>query len=52
MKTKMGIHGIFKPVKAEFGIIVENVKIDKTIFVEKYTPKEWLHLMEECHHNS
>ncbi len=42
----------FELIKAELGIIVENVKINKTIFVERYTPKEWLHLMEECHQNS
>jgi hypothetical protein len=30
-------------------MIVKNVKIDKTVFVEKYTPKEWLHFVEECH---
>jgi hypothetical protein len=30
-------------------MIVKNVKIDKIVFVENYTPKKWLHLMEECH---
>ncbi len=30
-------------------MIVKNVKINKTIFVKKYTPEEWLHLVEECH---
>jgi hypothetical protein len=34
----------FKLVKTEFGIIVENVKIDKTIFVEKYTSKRMVTL--------
>ncbi len=30
-------------------MIVENVKIDKTIFVETYIHKEWLWLLKECH---
>jgi hypothetical protein len=38
----------FELVKVEPNIIVENVKINKTIFVEKYTPKEWLHLMKNA----
>jgi hypothetical protein len=42
----------FELVKAKANIIVENVKIDKTIFVERYTLKKWLHLVEECHHSS
>ncbi len=36
----------FEFVKVEPNIIVENVKINKTIFVEKYIPEEWLHLMK------
>ncbi len=36
----------FEFVKVEPDIIVENVKINKIIFVEKYTPKEWLRLMK------
>jgi hypothetical protein len=36
----------FEFVKVEPDIIVENVKINKTIFVEKYIPEEWLHLMK------
>jgi len=42
----------FELVKAELDIIVKNVKIKKIIFVKRYTPKEWLHLMEECHENN
>jgi hypothetical protein len=30
-------------------MIVEYVKIDKTIFVETYTREEWLQLFKECH---
>jgi len=29
--------------------IMENVKIDKTIFMETYTCEEWLQLFKECH---
>jgi len=36
-------------VDEELSMIVKNVKINKVVFVEKYTPKEWLHLVEECH---
>jgi hypothetical protein len=32
-------------------MIVENVKIDKTIFVETYIHEEWLRLFEECHNH-
>jgi hypothetical protein len=35
-------------VNEKLGMIVKNVKIYKIVFVEKYTPKEWLHLVEEC----
>jgi gluconate kinase len=30
-------------------MIVKIVKINKTIFVETYTRKEWLQLFKECH---
>ncbi len=30
-------------------LIVENVKIDKTMFVETYTHEEWLQLFQVCH---
>jgi hypothetical protein len=30
-------------------IIIENVKINKIIFVETYTREEWLRLLKECH---
>jgi hypothetical protein len=36
-------------VDRKLNVIVKNVKRDKTIFLEKYTPEEWLHLVEECH---
>jgi hypothetical protein len=36
-------------VNEELGMIINNVEIDKILFIEKYTPKEWLHLVEECH---
>jgi len=39
----------FELVEAKPNIIINNVKINKTIFVERHTPKEWLHLVEECH---
>jgi hypothetical protein len=32
-------------------MIVENVKIDKIVFVETYTRKEWLWLLKECHNH-
>jgi len=32
-------------------MIVENAKIDKTIFVETYIRKEWLWLLKECHNH-
>jgi hypothetical protein len=30
-------------------MIIKNVKIDKTIFVEIHTHEEWLWLFKECH---
>jgi hypothetical protein len=40
-KAKIGIHmASFQLVEAKLNIIMENVKIYKTIFVEIYTPKE------------
>jgi hypothetical protein len=30
-------------------MIIENVKIDKTIFMETYTHEEWLQLLNECY---
>jgi hypothetical protein len=32
-------------------MIVENVKMDKIIFMETYTCKEWLQLLKECHNH-
>jgi hypothetical protein len=32
-------------------MIVENVKIDKTIFMETYTHEEWPQLLHECHNH-
>jgi len=32
-------------------MIIENVKIDKTTFVETYTHEEWLQLLQECHNH-
>jgi hypothetical protein len=32
-------------------MIIENVKIDKTIFMETYTHKEWLQLLNKCHNH-
>ncbi len=32
-------------------LIVKNVKIYKTIFVETYIRKEWLWLLKECHNH-
>jgi hypothetical protein len=32
-------------------IIVKNVKIDKTIFVETYIHEEWLRLCKESHNH-
>jgi hypothetical protein len=32
-------------------MIIKNVKIHKTIFVETYTIKEWLQLLEEYHNH-
>jgi hypothetical protein len=39
-------------IKGEPSMIMENVKIDKTIFVERYIRKEWLHVVDECHQNN
>lgn len=33
-------------------LIVKNVKIDKTVFVETYIHEEWLELFQECHSHS
>ncbi len=30
-------------------MIIENVKIYKTIFMETYTHEKWLQLLKECH---
>jgi hypothetical protein len=30
-------------VDGELGMIIENVKIDKIVFIKKYTPEKWLH---------
>jgi hypothetical protein len=30
-------------------MIIENVKIDKTILMETYTHEKWLQLFKECH---
>jgi hypothetical protein len=32
-------------------MIVENVKIDKTIFMETYTREKWLRSLKECHNH-
>jgi hypothetical protein len=32
-------------------MIVKNVKMDKTIFMETYIRKEWLRLLQECHNH-
>jgi len=32
-------------------MIIKNVKIDKTIFMETYIREEWLRLLKECHHH-
>ncbi len=42
----------FELVEVKTNISVENVKINKTIFVKKYTPKECLHLVKEGHQSS
>lgn len=42
----------FELVEIEPNITINNVKINKIIFVERHTPKEWLHLVEECHQNN
>jgi hypothetical protein len=42
----------FELVEVELDIIVKNVKIDKIVFVKRYTPKEWLNLVEECHQSN
>jgi hypothetical protein len=42
----------FELVKVKLDILVKNVKIDKIIFVKRYTPKEWLYLVEECHQSN
>ncbi len=36
----------------ESDLIVENVKINKTMFMETYTCKEWLELLQECHNHN
>jgi hypothetical protein len=33
-------------------MIIKNVKIDKTVFVENYIHKEWLRLLKEYHNHS
>jgi len=48
-RAKEDFMAMLQLVDEKLGVIVENVKIDKTIFVDKYTPKKWLHLIEECH---
>jgi hypothetical protein len=35
----------------EMNMIIENVKINKTVFVETYTREEWLQLLKECHNH-
>jgi hypothetical protein len=42
----------FELVEAKLDFIVKNVKIDKIVFVKRYTPKEWLYLVEECHQSN
>jgi hypothetical protein len=32
-------------------MIIENVKIDKSIFMETYIHEEWLRLLKECHNH-
>jgi len=36
-------------VREGMDIIIINVKIDKTVFVETYTHEEWLLLLKDCH---
>jgi hypothetical protein len=49
VKAKEDFMVSFQLVNGELGMIVKNVKINKIVFIDKCTPKEWLHLVEECH---
>jgi hypothetical protein len=39
-------------VKSGHSMIMENMKINKIIFMEIYSQEEWLHLIDECHQNN